>query len=51
VWTARSRSGDVFAAFFNLGEKDSVIEVPLAKLGMTSPVRARDLWKRTAQCC
>ena len=52
VWQAQSAFGDVYAAHFNLndpgpGATASPVPVKLTELGISGPVRVRDLWQRT----
>jgi hypothetical protein len=45
AWAAEGASGERFMAFFNTGGTLIREEVPLVRLGIDYPARARDLWK------
>jgi hypothetical protein len=45
IWRAQDpRSGDVYAALFNLGEQPKTIEIELARLGAAAGCAAIDVW-------
>ena len=45
IWSARiPGSGDRYLALFNTDDKPRDVGIPLADIGMSGPVRVRDLW-------
>ena len=46
VWTARSKTGAVYVALFNVGDESSTVSARWADLGINGPRTVRDLWKR-----
>ncbi|WP_426452419.1 glycoside hydrolase family 27 protein [Paenibacillus sp. S-38] len=44
VWMAEGPDGERYAALFNTGEESAAISVPLAGLGISGAVRAKELW-------
>jgi len=48
VWAAEDvRSGETIIALFNLRDANARVLAPLAALGLTGPLRVRDLWRHT----
>jgi len=52
VWQAGSPQGGVYVAMFNLNEaapgaSEARVPVQLSELGISAPVRVRDLWRRS----
>jgi alpha-galactosidase len=52
VWRASAAQGDTYVAMFNLNEPlagaaITPVAVKLGELGLTGPVRVRDLWRRS----
>jgi alpha-galactosidase len=47
IWSKDLSGGRKAVAFFNRGEADIQMSATLAQLGVTGPVAARDLWKRS----
>jgi hypothetical protein len=46
AWAADAPDGGTYVALFNRGEAPLRVEVPLARLGLSGRLSARDLWKR-----
>ena len=46
VWTARSKTGAVYLALFNVGDEPLTVSASWTDLGITGPRTVRDLWKR-----
>jgi hypothetical protein len=46
VWTARSQTGAVYAALFNVREEPRAVSASWTDLEITGPRTVRDLWKR-----
>lgn len=44
LWTASSAEGGRYLTVFNAGEKDTVIEIPLAEAEIYDKVTAKELW-------
>ncbi len=49
LWTAVSAEGGQYAALFNLGEKESRVELPLEDLEIEGPGLAKELWSGNEQ--
>jgi len=46
VWTKKLRGGAVAVAFFNRGERETVVSVPWSELGIHGRQAVRDLWRQ-----
>lgn len=46
VWSSTGPEGQLYTAFFNLGDFESEVSISLERLGLPAPVKARDLWKK-----
>jgi hypothetical protein len=48
VWTAEGPNGYRYAALFNVGDKELDVALPLAAIGASTGVPAKDLWRNIA---
>lgn len=48
VWMAAGAKGGIYVAVFNLGEKDSMISVPLADMELDGTFKGKELWSGEA---
>ena len=48
LWMAMSAKGGIYVAVFNLGEKDSVVSVPLEDMELEGAFQGKELWSGEA---